>query len=80
MTTKTKRYPVFEFYKGITVINAGKKKNGKPNAILCVESLTVMSEACAKALVKAYPALALRCMKITKGDTREPWPKPRAPR
>ena len=74
MTTERKiTYPVFEFYKGITLLNAGKKRNGKPNAVLCVESLRVMSEGCAKALIKAYPELADRCMKITKGDTREKW-------
>ena len=67
-------YPVFEFYKGLTMINAGKRRSGRPHTVLCVESLRVMSEADAKAIVKAYPQMANRCMKITKGDKREKWP------
>jgi len=56
MKTKTTA-PVYEAFGGMTVISCGKRKNGKPNNIMIMEVLVVMSKSDAKALTKAHPRL-----------------------
>ena len=75
---KARLFPVWEFYKGWTVLQAGKKRSGEPRTILCIETLRVMTEADAKALVRQYPQLGERGRKVT-ADKSELWPKGRRP-
>ncbi len=64
---------LWEFYKGLVLINAGKRRNGKPHTVITIETFRVMSESDAKALIKAYPELAGRARKVT-AEKSEKWP------
>ena len=73
-SAKNDRFPVFEFYRGISMLEAGKKPDGTPRTALVIEYFRVTSAAEARALMKAHPMLATRCRRVT-ADESEPWPK-----
>lgn len=47
----------WEAYGGVMAVNAGKRRNGKPKAVLMVQLLVCMTEADAKLMTKHHPQL-----------------------
>ncbi len=47
----------WEAYAGMTLVSAGKKRNGKPHTVLAIQVLVVVTESDAKRLTKANPQL-----------------------
>lgn len=48
---------VWEAYNGLTLVEAGKRRSGKPHTALLINVLVCTSEADAKRVMRAHPGL-----------------------